>query len=229
MKRLNILLLLNLFFSLTTYSYEDLTFLRGGLSINNSKLGVLSEIDKDNEDESNGFGVVTHFGYKWTKWEVNASSNVSFGKVEDLTFKAGGQEFIGSGSYKNVTISPMLKYITDVQPIDNWFLYFTGGPVWSAQTMKLKKFIIVGKVPSKEFKLVYESFGGQLGFGIDEITKFKEMHPVYLELIFSVSTSYKVSIVDTSDFKETSILSSEEAKQDINTYSITLNFGMTMF
>ncbi len=229
MKNKLILPFLCLFLTSNSFSFEDVTFLRGGLSINNSKLGVLKDIDEENEDESNGFGVVTHFGYKWTKWEINATSNVSFGKVEDLTFRAGGQTFSGSGSYKNVTISPMLKYITDIEPFENWHLYFTGGPLWSAQTMKLKKFIIVGTLPSKEFKLVYESFGGQIGFGIDEITRYKEMHPVYLELILSMTNSYQVSIVDTSDFKETNILRTEETKQDIKTYSITLNFGMIMF
>jgi hypothetical protein len=223
------LIFLSLFiFTSTSFAFEDMTYLRGGISINNSKLGVLENVDGENEDESNGWGVSTQFGYKWTKWEVIAASTVSFGKVEDLTFQAGGQDFTGSGSYQNVVISPMLKYITDYSFRD-WHLYFTAGPLWSAQTINLKKYVISGQLPTDEFKLFYESRGWQFGFGIDEIIPNKEMHPVFLEVIFSYSDSYKVSIVDTSDFVETNILSTEEANQDIKTYSLTVNFGMIMF
>ena len=185
--------------------------------------------NNDDDDNIKHYGINSQFGYKWVNWELLAGSHITFSKVENLRFKAGNDRFYGSGSYKNVTINPLVKYITPWAPVNNWRFYLSTGPVWAIQTIKLKNFQSNTNLIRGKFKLTYESFGTTLSFGIEEQAPYKEMHPVYLEVTFFATESYKVSVVDTSDFARTNILTDSSSDKDIENYGFVITMGLTLF
>jgi len=229
---------LTLFFiSYTAFAVEETLLLRAGFSIgkgtiqsNNVQFQSDDTTEKIKDDDNlNHYGVNTQFAYKWINWELIAASHITFSSVENLHFRAGEDRFYGSGSYKNVTINPAIKYLTPFEPIKNWRFYSSLGPIWSIGTIKFDKFEGTKALDSSNFKLAYESFGGTLSLGIEEQLPYKEMHPVYLEITFFATKSYKVSVVDTSDFKRVNILSDQWSEDDIENFGAVISMGITLF
>lgn len=218
-----------LLFFVAILSWDAMAFnnelsIRGGMNLNYAKV----EARQGTQDKFVGYGFNTHFGYKWIKWEFLATSYVYFGKVGGLEFDADGVLIQGSGGYRNTVISPVFKYLTDWEVKKNWFFYVGLGPTWSLQTIKLRNFESDEDF-NREHKLVYDSRGGSLTLGVEEQLPFKDMHPVYIEMVYTYLKSHKLSVVDTSDFRETNILSTQGSKQDISTSTILLSIGITLF
>lgn len=212
-------------FSTNLFAWEKDLALRGGVNIERNRLEALNA----SEDHYTGTGVNTHFGYKWTRWELMASSQIHFGKIEHLEFQVGDNYVVGNGSVRTVQIGPRAKYDIGYRPKKDWYVYTAFGPIWSMRTIKLERFQASGEFKDK-YKVVYESVGGLFAIGIEEITKFKEMHPVYFELSYNYTRSYKVSLVDASDFTEVVILSEAEAKrQHIEAHVIAFSMGIVIF
>ena len=213
--------------SLNSYAYENMRFLKGGIAASWTKIGTIT----DKEEALFDIGVSSSFGYKSKNYEFAIASTAQFGRLdEDVRFKNGENTFVANGSHKSLVISPIIKKSTHIELIKNWCLYFGGGPVWSLQAVRLTSFDtpLTDETPTSA-KLAYESFGGQLIIGIEEDLPYKEMHPVFIEISFMKTDSTRVSLVDTTDFKETRILASKSAQSDIDTHTIFLNMGMTIF
>jgi hypothetical protein len=109
-------------------------------------------------------------------------------------------------------------------------MYLALGPAWSLQTVKFDDEVQSdGPLFNRNQKLTFESYGGSLSIGFEEDLPYKEMHQVYIELNYSYMETYKVRVVDKSDFTETNILSVEESKQNFNGHFFAISIGMTIF
>ena len=206
-------------------AYDDTSYLKTGLSYALEKINALV----GTEDEVHAYGFNTAFGYRWINAEFYITSTIYFGKIEDLSFKAGNIDYTGSGNFRSVTIGPTYKYILPFKIFKNWNYYLSVGPHWSIQTIEFNNYTASISNGTNEFKLTYESFGTALGFGLEEQTLYKEMHPVFIEVIFIKRSTYKVSVVDTTNPAEVNIVTTSEADQDITEKVLLINLGITIF
>ena len=223
--------------STNALAFENAFFLKAGLNSSVTHLGVFEPDEDDDDDEKEiqgenyfgGFGFNTHFGYRWDRFELTASSSISFGKVKDLAFVINENGFQGSGNYQNLMVSPSVRYFIPWSPLAHWRLSIAAGPIWSQQTIRLKEFTSSGDYAGKKFKLTYDSIGYGVGIGLEEHLKLKSMHPVYFELSYVRLYSVKSYLVDTSDTTTTNILSTSEAKNDVGAGAIMLSMGIILF
>lgn len=223
MKKLIPLLLLFYFSSIK--AFENDLFLKGGVSHTWAKLKGL----EGSNDHLKGFGFSTHFGYRWECLEFTLSSYIFWGEIEDLTYQAQGKRFHGEGNFRHVSFGPIAKYhFRQLTFFKNYHFYAGLGPSWSLQTITLDEVEPEGSLDPNH-KMTYESRGGFLVFGIEEKTEFKQMHPVYYELLYSYKKSKTLSVVDKSDSTKINILSTEESGQNFNGHYIMISMGMTFF
>lgn len=209
-----------------THAYRYAFNLKGGVSQTWAKLNGT----QGSTDEMRGTGFNTHFGYKWKYFELSLSSYIYWGGVESLSFQANGETITGEADFRHVSFGPVLRYqFRGVQPFKNWFLFAGLGPVWSLQTIKMKQFQSTGPKFSRNQKLTFDSTGGVLAIGLEEDLTYKEMHPVFIEFIYSYKKSHSLSIVDASNFVETNVLSTQEAEQDLSGSFFMLSIGFTVF
>lgn len=214
-----------IFFSSNLHSYENKLALKGGLGITYNTI----EAKNNSEDKFTGYGVSSQYGYRWVNWELNLSGFIFFGKIQNLEFQANGTNIRGSGVVRTVSIGPQFKYLSSYEMTKGWYPYLSLGPSWGLKTIKLDNYTSTGGEFRKDHKLTYTSAGGIVSFGIEERLTYKEEHPVYCEFLFGYNKAKKVSIVDTSNFREVETLSKESAENDIYDYLFMINFGMTIF
>lgn len=234
--RLLLLITLSFLLSLSSYSFEDQMFLKAGLNASINRLGVFEQDEADDDDKEisgnsyfGGFGFNTQFGYRWKRYEFSISSTILLGKVKDLAFKVNENTFVGSGNYQNLMVSPTLKYFIPWKPLKNWRMSFGVSPIWSQQTIRLKEFVSTGPFAGRNFKLTYDSIGWGLSIGIEENLRYKEMHPVYIELSFVRLYSVHSYLVDTSDSTKTNVLSRSDAKKDVGAEALIFSMGIVLF
>jgi hypothetical protein len=205
---------------------KDKLELRAGVSFTNRKV----KADFDTEDDVQAPGFQTAIALRASpRFEINVSSYVHLGKVNQLDFEFDGMRLQGDGSQTSAAFAPLLKFIPGNVVMKNWYPYYFAGPSWSLQSLKLKPFIDRQGVSRIDHKLTYESVGGVIGIGLEEHLPFKEMHPVFLELLFSYMHAYEVKLVDASDFIEVKTISDEERSSKINGTIFMVNMGMTFF
>ncbi len=222
-----IFLLIIILGSKNIYAYRYDMHIKGGIAQSYGKTKAL----EDTEEWAHGTGFNTHFGYKAKYFEFNLSSYIFWGEMEDLRFRARGEDITGEGTWRSVSFGPTIKYqFRGIQPVKNWFMYASMGPMWSLQTVKFDDELkSSGPLFNKNQKLTYESYGGAISIGFEEDLPYKEMHQVYIELNYSYMSTYKARVVDKSDFAETNILSTEESKQELDGHFIAISIGMTIF
>lgn len=212
---------------LSSQAYQGMRFLKGGVAASWTKVGTII----NGEEALFEIGVSSSFGYKSKSYEFAIASTAQFGRLdEEVRYDNGENIFFAKGSHKSLVVSPIIKKTTHIEIIKNWCFYIGAGPVWSLQSARLTSFDtpLTEQTPTSA-KLSYESFGAQLIIGIEENLPYKEMHPVFIEISFMKTDSTKISLVDTTDFKETKILASKKSESDIDTHTIFLNIGMTIF
>ncbi|WP_372654615.1 hypothetical protein [Halobacteriovorax sp.] len=220
-----------------TFAVENTMFLKAGINTSVTKLGVFEKDEDDDDDDKEiqgenyfgGFGFNTHFGYRWKRFELTASSSISFGKVKDLAFKINENSFEGSGNYQNLMVSPNVRYFIPWSPLNTWRISTGLGPIWSQQTIRLKEFTSSGDYAGKKFKLTYDSIGFGIGIGVEEHLKSKSLHPVYFSITYVRLYSVKSYLVDTTDSTKTNILSTSDAKNDVASDTITFSMGIILF
>jgi hypothetical protein len=181
------------------------------------------------DDFYSGYGFNTHFGYHWNYVEISGSSYIHYGKTEELEFVVNDDRISGAGTVRFVSISPVVRWHTEWDPMKNYRFYIGGGPIWSIETVKIKKTSGTINAFLRETKITYESNGGIGVFGVEEVTPFKEMHPTFIELAFIYQRSYRVSTVDTSKTAETNILTTQRSFNDLQTFNILISIGITIF
>lgn len=212
--------------STNVHAYRYAFNLKGGLS---QTWATINGRD-GSKDSMRGTGFNTHFGYRWKYFELSLSSYIYWGEIEELSYKANGETISGEGEFQHVSFGPVLRYqFRGLQPFKNWFFFAGLGPVWSLQTIKMDSFTSSGPKFNRNQKLTFESTGGVLALGIEEDLPYKEMHPVFIEFIYSYKKSRKLSVVDSSNFVETNILSTEEIGQDLSGHFFMLSVGFTVF
>ncbi len=230
-------LILSILISTKSFAFENAFFLKAGLNTSINRIGVF-EKDQDDDDDGKeiqgknffgGVGFNTHFGYRWDRFELTASSTIFFGKVKDLAFVINENSFEGSGNYQNLMVSPNVRYFVPWSPLQQWRFSFGLGPIWSQQTVRLKEFTSNGDYAGKKFKLTYDSIGFGVGIGLEEKLKLKSLHPVYFEIAYVRLYSIKSYLVDTTDSTKTNILSTSEAKNDVGTEAILFSMGIILF
>lgn len=220
-----IVLIISLLTTTSAFSFVNSSFLKGGGSYALEKMKAMV----GTEDETHNLGINTSYGYKWNKSELYFASSIYFGKIEDLSFNAAGNSYTGSGDFKSVSVRPTYKYILDLKLNKVWNFYLSIGPQWSIQTVKFANFTTSNNNAINDFKLSFESFGAAIGFGIEEQLQYKEMHPVYLEVVFIRRSPYKVSVVDVSNKAEINILTTNDIKSEMIEDIILVNIGVTVF
>ena len=198
--------------------------LKGGINASWLRLSALN----DTIEHAPAAGFNTHFGYKWDKFEFSASSYINFSGFTGLDLKAQGVNLDDvSGDIRNLSIVPLIKYHTDIEVRPSWRLYVGAGPSWSLLTMQLED-DITGRGFGYDDKFVYESRGASLVIGVEEQTLYKEMRPVFFELLVQYMESHELTTVDASNNLETIILSKEEIGQ-IDTIFYMLSMGIVIF
>jgi hypothetical protein len=219
------LIIFILFYSVKSFSYENDMALKGGLGVAQATIHAFDS----SEDHMTGTGFNTQFGYRFTDWEINLTSYIFWGKIDDLRFEANQASVVGSGVFSNLSFGPIVKKIFEYQPIRGWNLYLGAGYSYALQTVKLKDFQASNGNFTSNYKLTYISRGPTAVLGIEELLPFKEMHAVYVELLYSNQISKKVSVVDTTDFAEVKTITTEESRQNIRGSFFMINAGITLF
>lgn len=186
--------------------------------------------DDENDDdasESNGFGLNSSFGYRWTTWELLIGSDLLFGKLEDLTFRVANNSIRGDGSFRIFSANPMIRYYTPYALINRWNFYVSAGPTWSLHT-----FIIENNLNGSNFsnskRISFQNRGGTLNVGFEEVMPFKSMHPAFIEVGYSYMRSKQIFIVDAADFKDVITLS-KGASKDFYGHYFSVRLGITLF
>ena len=93
--------------------------------------------------------------------------------------------------------------------------------------MQLEEFQPTGTTARKN-KISYNSRGAMLAIGMEEILPYKQMHPVYAELVYQRMDAYKVSIVDASNFRQVEITSREGTNQHVIGNVIMIAMGISI-
>lgn len=167
------------------------------------------------------------------KFEFTANALMSFGKVDEIEHILADQTFTGEGKVFDVAISPLIKYELPIAlKSGQWPMYLGAGPAWSLYTLRFRdnQAIDAGfDVKSDRYKLTYDTFGYNIVLGVEELTAYKDMHPVYIEFVYSYRKSKKISLVDTEQFIETNIVKEQKAHQEIKYHSLMIIMGMTFF
>ena len=226
MKDFFVIFVLALFTTINSFAVTNKTSLKGGVSYTSANIEGL----EGTEDDMRGIGFNTHFGHKWKYFEVDLSSYIYWGNIDDLTFQANGESIMGSGSFRHVSFGPVLKYHTQYPKLfKNWTPFIGLGPVWSLQTVKFDNFTSSGSSFNSDQKLTFESFGGLVVVGLQEQLKNNEAHPVFVEFMYSYKKARKVVVVDASDSVETEIISTEKGQRKLNGHFFMVSVGMTIF
>ncbi len=227
-------------FSFKIIAYQNDLAMKAGFALAINSFNTLQD-EGDIKDETNSYGAYTTFSYRFKRSEVGLDSRITLGKATDLDFEFEGNTITGSGNIRLVDITPYFRYstkdfkfpkfverlISDINR-NSWVAYAKLGPSWVIQTLDLNSLNLTGTL-KQDYKITYESFGANIGIGIEEVTLFKETNPVFIEVNASAFESYKVSLVDKSNSREINILSERDADQEIKTFQLAFIIGVTLF
>jgi opacity protein-like surface antigen len=165
--------------------------------------------------------------------ELSASAYMSFGKINELSYKLEDETITGVGEALDLSLSPILKYKTN-SALNNgrWPIYVGAGPSWSLYSINFENNDQVMKqdynIKTDEFKFSYNTVGYNIVVGVEEATTSKSLHPVYIEFTYSYRKSRKLTLVDTEQFEEIEIAHVQD-DSSFSYHSIMLSMGMTFF
>lgn len=231
MKTLFFSLFFLLFNSIANANLEeklDRLAIKGGLGLS------YVDISRDSlEDKFFTPAINTQLSWYVGKFEFTANALMSFGKVDEIEHILAEKTFAGEGKVFDVAISPMIKYeLPFALKSGRWPMYLGAGPAWSLYTLRFRdnQAIDAGfDVKSDRYKLTYDTFGYNIVLGTEELTAYKDMHPVYIEFVYSYRKSKKLSLVDTEQFIETNIIQEQKIHRMIEYHSLMIIMGMTFF
>lgn len=217
----------------SSHAFDREFFLSAGIGYSSAevKTRYLQQNDDgeiEDETESKAFGVTTRFGYRLSPFEIGILSDIGYGKVEDLSLKLLDNTTInGDGHYRFVSVSPYLKYLLPLPSVYQWRSYIGGGPSWGLQTLVMDQ-VRSGSNFSSEKRISFENFGAGIFLGLEEDLPYKQMHPVFLEVGVAYMKSYKVYLIDASNFKDVQTLSSKDSHDLTGTF-VFIRAGMVLF
>ena len=173
---------------------------------------------------------MTQISYHRNQLQLAISSYVSFASVSNLNFQTEDMNFSKSkGRFRNIAITPTIKYITKKTYFKNYHFFLGAGPLWSQRTIKLSSSQTDKEINLKAHKVNYESRGAIIQLGLEQPKSEALAHPLYFELAFIFSESRKAFLINTEDFRKTEILSRTSAVSDVKNFKVFFSVMMTMF
>lgn len=223
-----------LFISLCSFAQADIGKRLDRLAI---KGGFgLSYVDISRDEQEEKFftpAINTQLSWYQGRFEFTANALLSFGKIDEVTHQIDDKVFAGEGKVFDLSISPIIKYELPVALKNGlWPVYIGAGPAWSLYTLRFRdnQALDAGfDVSSERYKLTYDTVGYNIILGAEELTRYKDMHPVYIELIYSYRKSRKISLVDTEKFLEADIVEFRRAHKRLEYHSLMVIMGVTFF
>lgn len=167
-------------------------------------------------------------------FELSVQGLLRLGKKQDLSFQIDNVTLGGRAAAYDVQITPQIKFYVPLYPWreGRWRPYMSVGPSWSLYTFSFRNNDSArGKglgLESTQFKLAYDTNGVTAKIGFQEITKYKEMHPTFVEILFSTYQSRRVSLLDTTKFHKTNAILSRDDRS-LKGQMIAINIGVTLF
>ncbi len=232
-----ILCLLFLLCPISIIAFDNDYFLAAGFGFSEAKMHTKfleqfefddGQNEKEDETTTVAVGVTSRFGKRFLPYELGILSDIGFGKVSNVKFLENQTTTVeGKGHYRYVSVSPYIKYNLPYKITNTWELYSGIGPQWSLQTIVLSDVLNNSNFNTKK-RISFENFGAGIFIGIEENLSFKEMHPTFLELGFAYAASYKVSVIDASNFKDVKTLSSRNGDDLKSTYFF-VRLGIILF
>ena len=222
-------------FSLTVHPYEKTVLLRGGATATFG--GVKSFDDSDNYFWGGGinanagyrFSNLTIKGYNFNRFEINASGNSYWRKINHIKSELEHVAVDGTAAVRTFVIAVYLKYHFDTLYKKIWQPYVGLGPSWSQHTLKMKDYQVTKGSFNGNNRIAYLTEGATLVFGIEENLPYKEMHPVFMEFTYTFTAAQKVSLLDASNHKEIESIEYETIDKHVYSHIIMFNMGMTIF
>jgi hypothetical protein len=167
-------------------------------------------------------------------FELSIQGLLRLGKKQDLSFMIDNIELGGRAAAYDVQITPQIKAYLPFPALreGRWRPYISVGPSWSLYTFSFRnnesaRNSSIG-LNSSQFKLAYDTNGFSATLGFQEITKYKEMHPTFIEIIYSSYQSRRVSLLDTTKFHKTNTIL-ERGDRSLKGQMIAINIGVTLF
>ena len=215
-------------------------YLRAGFTLQNT---IFNELDDDqfenkydieDREESKAFGIYTQFSFRLERVEIGLESHTTFGRARDLRFAYDSTVLEGRGNFRSFNITPTIRINSDIYEVDflhhigfrRFKLYVKFGPSWLLNSLDLDDFNI--DTNGKELKLNYDSFGGSLSIGIEQVKEIYRF-PFFAEVSVAAYRSYKATLVDRTDRTKVEILKEQSAREDINSFSIFYTIGASLF
>jgi hypothetical protein len=222
MKLLTVLLLLCSNLS----AIENEWSLKGGLGINFQALSG----EKFTEDDLFGLAANTAVGYRFTDFALTVASYGSIGRANNVYFKVGDElEAYADANFWLINFLFLPKYYTNINIFEKKQLYFSLGPGIAIQTFWPSSYTVIEGDLSDSDKITYETLGIYGTIGFEERTLFPEDHPTFFELLWGYNKSYRASLVNVSDEKTISVISTDSNSSIFNNFVLMLNFGLSFF
>ena len=209
--------------SISIQAYENDFALKVGVAYSYTSLSEVEII----HNIPLGFGLSSHIGYRFTRWETNFSSYLNFSKLKGMEVEANGSEINGDGNFQSVTFGPTVRYYYIDHPTKYGVPYIVGGGQMAMQTMS---FGVNTRVNGGHFnelhKLTFEGYGVLLGAGLDKNKKEKRNY--FTELVYVTNMSRKTSEVGGTN-TQVELITTEHSKRKVFEHTIFLCVGMTLF
>ena len=217
---------LAIFHTIPILGVDEAFILRGGFHVVAGKEDLLGGQHGRNDNPFVGYGVNTHFSYKWTRWEMGLFSFVHFGQMEGLHYEAAHRKVSGEGHFRQVSFGPFVKYITSWVPHEDWFFYTTLGVAHSILSLKFDDFEVEEGHFSDEHKFTYLSEEANIGIGFEQQKRYREDHQVFVEFLIAYRRSYSVSLVDFSKSRRVNTLGSSPTHDRTHGPFFLLSLGL---
>jgi len=175
------------------------------------------------------FSNVTIKGYNFHRFEINASGNSYWGKINQIQSELDHVSVSGGAVVRTFVIAVYLKYHLATTFKKVWQPYVGLGPSWSQHTLKMKDYQVSKGSFNDNNRIAYLTEGATVVFGIEENLPFREMHPMYMEFTYTFTAAKKVSLLDASNHKEIESLEYTNIDKKIYSHFIMFNMGMTIF
>lgn len=219
--------LLSLFFffkSFSVFAYENDFALKLGAAYTFTNLSSVAITNT----YPVGFGLNSHVGYRFKRWEYNASSYLNVSRIKKMQIQANGSTITGDGNFQSVTFGPTVRHYLLNNPLDFGLPYFVVGIHTVMQTMEfgINTAQVNGGNYSQKNKVTLEGHGGLIGFGIDKTRQLKENY--YVEVVYITNRSKKVSEVGgTNTLVE--LIHREDSPHPIYEHTVFISIGKTLF
>lgn len=181
-------------------------------------------------DKRATIGFTTSVSYRFKRIQWTISSYTLFGGISNLSYDTKVIQFSKtSGRFRNVAITPTARYHPNIQ-LGSFSPYLGAGILWSHRTNKLRRAQMTTKTDLSNNKINYESRGLIIQLGIHQTNQATNgKFPLFIELSLIHSQSRNVSLIDTSNFRKTEILSKQDAPSEIKNSKVLLSLGARLF